>query len=104
MTSYELAKKLKDAGFPQRNVGLCKHEIWGANMRRESCDCIEGDTATVPSLSELIEACGDNLINLTKEDTGWSTNATEEYAGDTQGNTPEEAVANLWLALNTTHA
>ncbi len=69
---YELAKKLKDAGL-----------MWG----------------------ELIEACGANFKTLSMLETylgkkffkadSWG-NYSEEYCFET----PEEAVANLWLELN----
>ena len=55
----------------------------------------------IPSLEELIEACGDGLQDLTHTDDGWITNA--ENIGDliqTNGKTPLQAVAYLWLALN----
>ena len=84
--NYELQHKLKDAGFPQGD-----------------CDEIEGDVTYEPSLSELIEACGDLSFKLE-----WGSNEKVWYAHgsigrggeDTKGETPEEAVANLWLELN----
>jgi hypothetical protein len=94
--NYELAKKLKDAVFPQ---GTVKHPD-GYDMKFE-------DWTThpkVPTLSELIEACGDNfdglIINrgpLSDSRTKWSC-AGNRLVG--LGETPEEAVANLWLKLN----
>lgn len=54
-----------------------------------------------PTLSELIEACGDSFVNLTKSDKDWHCNWFDDHEGEnTIGGTPEEAVANLWLALN----
>lgn len=99
--TYELAKQLKDAGFPQNGTPL--------NM------------VNYADLSELIEACGDDFRNLEKHDeeeinmaaildidSRWTAYGTEKERNDKRlalipnyfGSTPEEAVANLWLALN----
>lgn len=110
--SHELAKKLKDAGFPQTifvNTG--------------DLDVV------IPTLEELIEACpkirklererNDGHLALSHqytsgygrgmEDMTWKAgyDRLEDYEGngfDTDligfGSTPSEAVANLWLALN----
>lgn len=56
MINYELAKKLKDAGFPQKDI--CGH-----------CGYLNidyTDVAFIPTLSELIEACGEDLKTLYK--------------------------------------
>ncbi len=95
--NYELAKQLKDAGFP-----VIKHEHHGGQV-----------TWDTPTLSELIEACGDNfealcLSNYPKGNKFWQAYPIDEaYKGDCikdccgyeTGDTPEEAVAKLWLAL-----
>jgi hypothetical protein len=85
--NYELAKQLKEAGFPET-------------------DCLCGsDYGDHPSLSELIEACGDNHFELERD---WF-NGTDKwralywFEGNVKsgfGSTPEEAVAKLWIALN----
>lgn len=69
----------------------------------------------IPTFSELIEACGDKLKGLFSPQVGGSWWAIEEIGlistnslgtktfSDFRfwaGSTPEEAVANLWLALN----
>ena len=54
-------------------------------------------------LSSLIEACGDEFRNLTKDNEIWSTNfiqGSEYDYGETEGKTPEEAVAKLYIKLN----
>ena len=66
---------------------------------------IDNEKYKVPTLSELIEACGDKFYGLHKVVGGqWlafiydmddCSQQLEVYAG-----TPEEAVARLWLALN----
>jgi len=87
--TYELAKQLKDAGFPGGEDWAMKDN--GSNLYY------------IATLSELIEACGDDFILLMH-----STNLPENDAwvvwkktgGMTFGKTPEEAVAKLWLELN----
>lgn len=83
--TYELALKLKEAGFKQDILG------WRNSKDKISVVC--------PELSELIEACGvkiqslHNLVDLNRWDA-----LSQHFKG--LGATPEEAVANLWLALN----
>ena len=87
--NYELVKKLKDAGFPLKDY-------------RYASDIFEGGFVE-PLLSELIEACGYKFYNLTRLQPKeikdkWGAEGTEDedlYLG----NSPEEAVINLWLAL-----
>lgn len=88
---YELAKELKDAGFPQHPKG---------DYGTHDCGCTNIYYCT-PTLSELIEACGqefDCLDNLRTE--GWAANSRKYRI---VRRTPEEAVARLWLALNQPH-
>lgn len=103
---YKLAKDLKDAGFPQE-----RDEAEGYLMQR-----LEGAKLTFvykPSLSELIEECGDRVqdFRLERRFVGGSNGVLwvaliEETkdggvtAHNAHGKTPEEAVANLYLALN----
>ena len=81
--NYELAKQLKDAGFPQNGTG----------------QFIDVKLAS-PTLSELIEACGDDFLNLYKTKDKWNCVHPLEDNDDCCGSTPEEAVAHLWLELN----
>lgn len=94
--NYELAQKLKDAGFPQGGAFM------GKNGNKVLTDDNNENQVIVPTLSELIEACGEEFRNLTKESYCWSTNFIEgdnyDY-GETEGSTPEEAVANLFITL-----
>jgi len=79
-----------DAGFPQigkgRLIGSPNKLVWRT-----------GDRVYVPTLEELIEACGKNFGALDKEHDGWlaSANCDQSCAGET----PAEAVARLWLLL-----
>lgn len=86
--NYALAKKLKDAGF---------QHLHGAG-------CYEFETDTcLPTLSELIEACGNKFSKLALIGPDkWYAEATIAHHGyaDAIERTPEEAVARLWLALH----
>lgn len=91
--NYELAKKLMDAGFPPFDGKHCS-----------GCYCDE--TLFVPTLSELIKACGNSFIKVMKYFEEDNFLATGDKKGDIflgDGKTPEEAVANLWLELNENH-
>jgi len=85
--NYKLLDKLEKAGFP-------------LVLSQENQD------VRPPTLSELIEACGEKLDLL--ERTGmvgqekWRASVDEDregYGTSIYGETPEEAVANLWLSL-----
>lgn len=105
--NYETARKLKDAGFPQEGDGMFTDEHENIQTIRSS-----GFQMYIPTLSELIEACGDGehevrLIWSFKEK--WC--ASQEGLTFPNGKfemgveifdcpTPEEAVANLYLALH----
>ncbi len=99
---HELAKQLRDAGFPNAKF--------------------EG--SWTPTLSELIEACGEDkflALELTCPSKGLWHASTKTHECDCRrckrmlaenpeylavnweiadGKTPEEAVAKLWLAIN----
>ena len=96
---YELAKKLKDAGFP---------DIQEMKLENEEHTEIR---YYMPTLSELIEACGYGFrqlvlhteYNKNRETIGrvWMAKAGKKYGGFLKsGHNPEEAVAELWLKLN----
>ena len=97
---YELAKQLKDAGFPQTSPGmpfLLTH-INDKGAIDEMC--------VNPSLAQLIKACGEHFA-LHKNSDHWkawqiNSNPREPNAANFEeiGSTPEESVARLWLALN----
>jgi hypothetical protein len=96
--NYELAKKLKDAGFPLEEIE--SGTFMGKSSRLFFYYNIGGTAYYEPTLSELINACGDGLINLWNFNGFWGTNFKFGISGETVGDTPEEAVANLWLKLN----
>ncbi len=107
MISYELAKQLKDAGFSQENFKGLTPEL----MQIE----VDGGDGHVyfPTLSELIEACGANFVAVGREiDRNvhtlfqWGACGELDFEDFTHkrhiawADTPEEAVAKLWLELN----
>jgi hypothetical protein len=109
--NYELAKTLKDAGFPQETKyfwfnpfkeqgwRLVKEHEWDFNGHHE--------WYASPTLEELIEACGDKFYSLFTSDDiflnkKWFAcyiNEGKNVTGSI-GDTKVEAVAKLWLALN----
>jgi hypothetical protein len=96
--SYDLAKKLKDAGLPQWGP----NHFYDKNGLRRGCfseEDIEEGFVYAPSLSELIEACGKGIISLSRGAVSKDWLATNNVHA-VSGSTPEEAVANLYLALH----
>jgi hypothetical protein len=96
MISYETAKQLKDAGFPQ----FTELQLKEAEKYRGT----NPDYIRYPTLSELIAECGDYFVNLERLPGMWVTNIGKVTGDDkdtyqTDGDTPEEAVASLWLAI-----
>lgn len=97
MISYELAKELKDAGFPHSHSENCYFSI---SSEADICDSV--------SLEEVIEACGDKFFQLMKDANEWFAVSRcknlSELADPTTvrgcGSTPLEACARLWLAIN----
>ena len=97
--NYELAKELKDGGFPLHS---------NENISVFNVDDVIYAT---PTLSELIEACGEDFsymdgkfrLQKCNECKDWIAHGfskkDELIVGE--GKTPEEAVARLWLKLNT---
>lgn len=89
--NYELAKELKDAGFPEN---VANYSVAGRH-----------GLLFFPTLSELIEACG--RIWVGPCELGWHSgfdghpfSHLDEKRPQGCGATPEEAVARMWLALN----
>lgn len=108
--NYELAKKLKDAGFPlnvKRKLLTQANYLGGYEKVYAPTDgkMLSSEYELIPTLSELIEACGpffNQLINIGSE-FGFHWGATYRSAireVKSEGSTPEKAVAMLWLELN----
>lgn len=86
-----LARKLKEAGFPQSSLGL--HLNTG------------DEDIFYPTLSELIKECGDNFFALAKnaylDSPSWSATPPGKLGMKGGfGHTPEEAVSNLYIKLH----
>lgn len=116
--NYELAKELKEAGFPQTwpDGRLYFDEQGMVDYACEDHGSQEG--VVIPTLSELIEACGNVFESLSYARKGSEHPSNTEWLErdgrwiavaegpdgftieDKAGKTPEEAVARLWLALN----
>ena len=89
---YELCKKLKDAGFP-----IIEHMNKAPECR--NWVIIRTEKIYIPTLSELIEACGEGWFQLHKEGNNWQAKCSQfDWAG--LCSSPEEAVSKLWLKLN----
>jgi hypothetical protein len=87
-----LAKELKDAGFPQNGKSCDTHsDINDSTLVKRFVH---------PTLSELIEACPKQMGTATfvlgsaNQGQAWVAELNET------GETPDEAVARLWLALH----
>jgi len=113
MITYELAKKLKDTGFPQvfKNGDYFSNEFPNAYRGIVGIDNSPlksyGDIVKFPTLSDLIEACGDKFWKLEREIgqnnyIACGIDDKGEFITTSMDITliPEEAVANLWLELN----
>lgn len=119
---YKLAKELKDAGFSFMTTTDDNKLYLAIFTTKDIVDFhgrqlvkFDDEWFYVPTLSELIEACGERNDDErlgTGEFTLWSEEGVWE-AGykrisndetylhpEAQGKTPEEAVAKLWLELN----
>lgn len=96
MLTYEDCKELKEAGFPLKglkdwNMTECPF-VWG-HFKAD-----DGESYIKPTLSELIEACGDDFGALYSDGmNGW---LAEAYPCSGEGFSPEQAVKDLWLAIN----
>jgi len=93
----KLTKELKGGGFP-----FTEHDD-------DFLDELNGGLGYSVTLSELIEECGERFaLHMMAEEMGWkawkinsSRDMTKPHADVlTEGKTPSEAVAKLWLSLN----
>jgi hypothetical protein len=111
MLSLELAKELRNAGFP--NIQDLQHRQGRQFLASDGHlffyslgELARPENWFIPTLEELIEACekkeGYDHFSLEHRQLGWfaSIEAQDEqtYSGSHQA-TAEEAVARLWLAL-----
>lgn len=113
---YNLAKKLKEAGFPQKygemykwiNKDNSRLAIFSIEMyERYIKEEIDELPVYEPTLSELIDACGRDFSQVGRNfdeglriDEQWIALSTMKLHKFGNGKTIEEAVANLWIKLN----
>lgn len=107
--TYELAKELKEAGWPvlaerkkTRFLWVLSKKGWNIHFGRTkkqviNMELLGNEVLPCPDLSELIEACGEDFESLGREANMWFCIGPLFLY---EGTTPEEAVARLWLALN----
>lgn len=100
--NYKTCKALKDAGFEVDHFDSRGqfYDTEGVYVEYDPFD----DTQTYePTLSELIDAIGDRFESMHKGYTNWMAVALHENPvkrHSETGDTPEQAVANLYLALH----
>ena len=95
--SYEICKRLKDAGFPLIEMNATE----SMSEQLEWCKVdFGGEWFYIPTLSELIEECGDRFYSLTYKKLSNLWEAESIKGKKEGGNIPEEAVANLYLEIN----
>lgn len=111
MLSYELCNQLKDAGFPQDGELMYNEQKEIIQHSFDHCYCPKCNAwdetyYIIPTLSELIEACGE-MKELIKNPDNWEAVSfavvvRESYFSHygMSGQTPEEAVAKLYLKLH----
>jgi hypothetical protein len=103
---YELAKKLQEAGFPQDLTDPSTYYdeqrqqvAWKENDESK----IPNNYVKIPTLEELIEACGPRINCLERLNRPYAWHAWNGQSNDMsktgEGTTPSAAVARLWLAL-----
>lgn len=103
MIDYELAKELKESGFPLRQskaLKLVYFNKFGESVSHGVITEIDDIEIIIPTLEELIKACKD-FASLCATSSGiWTAEVWSEELLPVEGLTPEEAVARLWLAIN----
>lgn len=105
--TYELAKEMKEAGFPQGEELYCAcHFTTESDREQLDLDTVYDcgtERVSIPTLEELVEACGKYFNELWKEEVltvKWFAIGNVMPGFEGKGATPNEAVARLWLALN----
>lgn len=105
MISYELVTKLEEAEFPyQQDTDLFDC----IDFQNNPCSHLTMGSKQVPTLSELIAACGSDCFRLYVVGNEWpewlgkwrARNLHVEGQEIGAFDSPEEAVANLYLAIH----
>lgn len=109
--NYELAKQLKDAGFPTKRFN--RYDPIFPNQEADDMNHMSVSVFKIP-LSELIEACGGDFYGvftlyeknrITKKWAAVHRTESSAMGGEAKetnafGSTPDEALAKLWLEIN----
>ncbi len=94
--NLDLAKRLKEAGFPQK-----KYKPW---IDDDGNVVTPTSTIYIPTTDELLEALGERFTDLIQEaDRTWLASAivrTAPFCRDGKGNSPIEALAELYVAIS----
>ncbi len=102
--NHELAKELKDTGLTFEYPETRENTYSYLDSSGNPCSAMGKDAAYVPTLSELISACGVGLMEIQRSGLGsshwYAEGALDGWEKEGEGSTPEEAVARLWLALH----
>ncbi len=113
MLSYEICKQLKEARFPQKTDFGSKFYDSNGNLWLENLSTLKlpEKDCLCPTISELIEVCGEIVLWKWRDNwfSGFGENKEvgENHIDDSwdedeekgKGQSPEEAVANLWLKI-----
>jgi hypothetical protein len=101
--NYDLARELKDAGFPQPNPLDEKngHFLYGPTIDGGAGGLSTSDIAPFycPTLEQLIEACGEVGLVFYQDSDGWLVRSTFHDIS-VEGKSLLEAVARLYIAIN----
>jgi hypothetical protein len=97
--SYELALELREAGFPQitQEPALYYTDPDTAVVIYPELMTATPNSVRVPTLSELIKACGPKISTIVRSGAGWSAD------GDV-ADSVIEAVARRWIGLQMTRS
>ena len=104
--NYKEGKELRDNKYPQggKGFGLFPDDLTEFPYRGDEPN-VHKDVVYIPTLSELIEAVGEEFNRLERDvDSDTSVVYFVAYAHEllrgSVGKTPSQAVKNLWISLN----
>lgn len=92
---YQLAKKLKDEGYPQNHTDF-SGRFSAVNENTGEL----GEEVYYPTLKEMIDDIGECFWTLRKHTKGWEASSAEDDVVKVEGGQDcKEAVAKLWIAV-----
>lgn len=96
--NIELLHKLYAAGFPNMTTYCPVQHKHSDEKKKKSCEIAY---FVEPTLDELVAGCGDVLLDAhTPPKHSWAYLPSQATTTRFEGETPAEAVANVWLVLN----